>query len=209
MVFSSDYFIIIYTNETQSLVELIEDALTVNMNKIIEFFGLEEISSKKEIIIYSSIDEYARHISKYSPYKDWMVADTFDGNLNVLSLEMCQRTRSHQKMEYEEYKKVILHEFVHLCQQEINPNAYGCVWFWEALATNLSLQVFDDVKITCTKEQLMFDYLNLVGNYAISYKLGKYMLTNLEHDLILEYIKMPEKLCNETEQILQTVKNLV
>ncbi|MDO5397418.1 MAG: hypothetical protein Q4G33_05760 [bacterium] len=209
MKFFSDDFIITYTTETQNLVEVIEvivEALIVNMKKIMDFFGLKEFNNKKEIIIYSNIDKYAKHMSKYILYQDWMIADTSDGNINILSLDMCQKTNAHKNMSYEEYKKVILHEFVHICQSEINPNSDGCEWFWEALATNLSGQIFYDININCTKEALMYDYYNLAGNYAITYKIGKYMLENMKHDKILEYVRIPERLCNETEAILQTVK---
>lgn len=206
MKFLSDDFIITYTIETQNLVEVIVETLIVNMKKIMDFFGLKEFNNKKEIIIYSNIDEYAKHMSKYIVYQDWMIADTSDGNINILSLDMCKRTNAHKNMNYEDYKKVILHEFVHICQSEINPNSDGCVWFWEALATNLSGQISYDIKINCTKEALMYDYYNLAGNYAISYKIGKYMLENMEHDKILEYVIRPEKLCDETEAILQAVK---
>ncbi len=202
MTYTSDFFVINYKADTEDLVGLILDSLDRGMNRIIDFFELEQLSSKKEIVIYSSIDEYALHVNSYSPYQDWMIADTFDGNINVLSLKCCQQIRSHRNMDCEEYKRLILHEFVHQCQQAINPNAYGCIWFWEALATNLSGQVFDDTEINCTKEQLMYDYINLVGNYSISYKLGKYMLANFDHARILDYVKSPEKLCNELDLIL-------
>lgn len=84
-------------------------------------------------------------------------------------------------MQFEEYSKVIVHELVHLCQKEIYDNAYGCEWFWEALATNLSGQVMDKPNILCTKEQLMFDYNNVPQAYAVSYYIGKYMIDNIEH----------------------------
>jgi hypothetical protein len=96
---------------------------------------------------------------------------------------------------------------VHICQQEVNPNAYGCEWFWEALALNLSGQILPETSIDCTKEQLMFDYLSLPNGYPISYTIGKYMLENYPHERLIEYIATPQQLWDDTEKIINDVKN--
>src|SRR5690606_5871316 len=113
---------------------------------------------------------YIKNMSKYiDDYQEWMIGDTYDGNINMLSLENCKKTKTHKEMTLTEYIKVVIHELVHICQQEVNPNAYGCEWFWEALATNLSEQTLFETIVDCKKEQLMFDYLNLQNGYPISY----------------------------------------
>lgn len=203
MIFSTDNFNINYTHESQAFIDLLSQTLSDNLERILCFFGLKSLRDKKEIIVYSDLSDYIAHITKYTHrYQDWMIADTFDGNINILSLDNCRKTNSHGNMSYEDYSKVIVHELVHACQQEINENAYGCEWFWEALATNLSGQTTKVIEISCTKEQLMFDYANLPNAYAISYNLGKYMLENMSHEKILEYAAHPELLWNDTEKIM-------
>lgn len=42
-----------------------------------------------------------------------MNADTFDGNINLLSIEECRKTREHSDITLEEFLENIIHEFVH------------------------------------------------------------------------------------------------
>ena len=139
-------------------------------------------------------------------YQDWMIGDTNDGNINMLSLKNCKMTQTHKGLTLSEYIKVVVHELVHICQQEVNSNAYGCEWFWEALALNLSGQTMSETIVDCTEEQLMFHYLCLPKRYSISFTIGKYMLANYPHEHLLEYIKNPQQLWNDTEAILNDVK---
>ena len=112
-------------------------------------------------------------------------------------------------MEREEYARLIVHEFVHICQQQVEPDCDGCVWFWEALATNLSGQVAEPVAISCSKEELMFEYQELPAAYAVSYQLGKYMLEHMSSDQIYEYICRPEILREDTEEILKAAAGVM
>ncbi|MCH5269749.1 MAG: hypothetical protein J1E83_03285 [Lachnospiraceae bacterium] len=206
-LFHSEYFNIHYEPENKELVELLSGVLLAEINRIMKFFKLTELKSPKEIFLYAKTEEYAKHISRYvTQYQDWMVADTYDGNIHILSLDGCRSTNAHKKMEQDAYAKIIIHEFVHACQQEINPNAYGCQWFWEALATNLSGQVYADIPVLCDKEQLMFYYESLPDQYPISYHIGKYMLEKYSHEKLLEYVYEPEKLREDVEEILRAVK---
>ena len=207
MIFYSEHFHIHYEPQNKELIELLSDTLLVGMDRIMKFFGLAELKFPKEIFLYADVEKYTKHISRYvTQYQDWMVADTYDGNIHILSLEGCRSTSSHHKMESNAYAKLIIHEFVHACQQEVNSNAYGCQWFWEALATNLSGQVYEDVAVLCDKEQLIFYYDSLSEPYAVSYCIGKYMLEEYSHVKILEYVAEPEKLWEDTEEILRAVK---
>lgn len=131
----------------------------------------------------------------------------FESDNFTVSYDECRRTKAHKNMTPEQYQKVIIHEFVHSCQQEINPDAIECEWFWEALATNLTGQYNYTVPIKCTKEQLIHEYLNLNDNYLISYTIGKYMLENYYPERILDYVKNPERLRRETDGIIREVQN--
>lgn len=134
-----------------------------------------------------------------------MIGDTYDGNINLLSLERCREADGHGDIDPLEYEKLILHEFVHICQQQINPDARGVIWFWEALAMNLSGQTAEDIEISVTASELSDNYTALNGCYAISCKLGKYMLSHYSHDRIMEFVRFPERLPAETEKILSEI----
>ena len=55
-------------------------------------------------------------------------------DINLLSLEAAQKTKEHTNMTIDELKSIILHEFVHICQQESEKEHIkeDIVWFWEA-----------------------------------------------------------------------------
>lgn len=178
--------------------------LSSHGERILEFFKLSHIEEKAEIIIYSDIEEYAAHVNRCGQeYYDWMIADTFDGKINIVSVDICRKTESHRNISDEEYAKLIIHEFVHICQQAVNPDCNGCIWFWEALATNLSGQKIESPRSLCTEEELIFHYTELPEAYSISCFLGQYMLKNLTYEQIYEYIKNPELLRNDAGDILK------
>lgn len=207
MIFTTEYFEIRYSRDCEGLVEEISGTLLENMEKIMGFFRLERLDKKISVIIYSETEVYISHLANCGQtYYEWMIADTFDGRIHVLSLEACRRSPSHAHMDREEYARLIVHEFVHICQQQVEPNCYGCIWFWEALATNLAGQAMGPVEIGCSKEELMFHYQELPNAYAISYGLGKYMLEHMPHEQIYNYIRRPADLWEDTEEILEAAK---
>ena len=206
-LFSTDYFELCYRRDCAGLVEEISGTLLENMERIMDFFRLERLDSKISVILYSEPEAYISHLEECGQtYYEWMIADTFDGRIHVLSLEACRRSRSHAHMDREEYARLIVHEFVHICQQQVEPNCYGCIWFWEALATNLAAQVMEPVEISCSRDELMFHYQELPEAYAISYRLGKYMLEHMSHEQIYDYIRRPAALWDDTEEILERAK---
>lgn len=132
-----------------------------------------------------------------------MNGDTHDGNINILSIEECRKTKAHQDMTIEEMLEVITHEFVHACQQEINPDAENVEWFWEALATNLA-NPFDQVaSIQCEDDDLINNLNSISNNYTICFTIGKYLLENYSHEQILDYVKNPDKLRKDAKTIFK------
>ncbi len=208
MIYATACFEISYHRDCEELVEEISSILLENMKRIMGFFRLEKLEKKISIVIYSEIGEYIPHVEKCGQtYYEWMIADTFDGRIHILSLEACRQSSSHARLSREEYARLIVHEFVHICQQQVEPNCYGCIWFWEALATNLAGQAMDSVEIHCSREELMFHYQELPAAYSVSYQLGKYMLEHLPYEQIYNYIRRPAALWEDTEEILEQAKH--
>ena len=136
-----------------------------------------------------------------------MCADTYDGNINLLEISEAKKTKEHLDMDMDEFTKCILHEFVHSCQQEWNFNSNGTSWFWEALATNLSGQDYSIVSLdNCDFEKLKSDFNGTKNGYSYSYTLGKYMLENYSNDELLEYIKNPDSLKKDADNIFAKAK---
>ncbi len=200
--------VILYFDEQDAeLAEQLLDVVLANLERLLCFFKLEELKDKVDIIIYSSIKDYEKHmIDCGQTYFDWMIADTIDGKINIANVDACRATQAHKDMSFDEYTKVIIHELVHICQRHVYENCYGCEWFWEALATNLSGQNMEYPKQICTKNDLMFHYNEVPYAYAISYHMGRYMLENLSHEKIYKYILNPDVLWQDTEELMKVLK---
>lgn len=177
------------------------------LNNIMQFFNIKKLRNKKTLKIWSNLDCYKDHLIPYvNQYQDWMVADTYNGNINLVSYYLYQKANPEVNS-YDAYKKLIIHEFVHICQQEINPNASGVGWFWEALAIYLSNQSYSLSQIFCTRDELMYHFQELRNGYAISYTIGRYFFDNLSSSKILEYVMKPELLISDTENIIERVNS--
>jgi len=136
-----------------------------------------------------------------------MCADTDDGNINLFDISEARTSTEHKDMDLDEFLKCILHEFVHSCQQEWSPNSNGTSWYWESLATNLSNQDYSPVSLVdCDFEKLKGDFNGTKNGYSYSYTLGKYMLENYSKDKLLEYVKNPDLLKRDADDIFQAAK---
>lgn len=179
------------------------------LDKVMLFFKLKILSKKKILKIWNDIENYKEYLVSYiDRYQDWMVADTYNGNLNLLSFYL-YHSANPMVNDYVSYKKLIVHEFVHICQQEINPEATGVGWFWEALATCLANQKYNLIQILCTQDELMYHFQELKNGYSISYTLGKYLLEKLSVTKILEYVRFPQLLISDTSSIIESTNNWV
>lgn len=196
----------IYYNECDS--EYISDLINTiksNLGRIMDFFMIGSFRQKKIIKIWNNLNDYIVHLESYiEEYYYWMVADTYDNNINILSYDLY--LSAHEDGNMSDYQGIIVHELVHACQQELNPDAKNVVWFWEALAVNLSNQRFHLIDVRYSTEDIIHNYHLLRDSYPVSYTLGRYLLENYPVSQLLEYVKYPEKLVQDTEYILEKAK---
>lgn len=180
------------------------DYLNSQLPMIMNFFKLKTLTKKVKIVIWTDINKYRAHCEQYTSYKEWMCGDTFGGNINMLSIEECRKTKAHKNMDIKEFKTTIAHEFVHICHGESIledvPEKFS--WFWEALATNLANPFDKLIEVNVSKDELMNQFNNIKNGYQMAYTIGKYMLTNYSEELIQEYIKYPRLLIRDTDKIL-------
>ncbi len=207
MLVEKKYFKIEYNSSITYIPEVI-DYLEIKMQDIMNFFEIKTIKKPRKIIIYDNLEEYKKHIEKFTTYRDYMCADTNDGNINLLSLEAAHKTKTHANMTLNELKTTICHEFVHICHQEsevehIEPEI---IWFWEALATNLgNPNMFHKIEITAADQELD-NFSSLKNNYLIAFTIEKYLLENYSHVKIIEYIRFPQKLKDDSKKIISEAK---
>ncbi len=193
MIIEIENFIIEFENDLKYKDEMIYN-LQNNTQRILAFFELEKLSNKQKIVIYNSVEKYKAHMEKYVPeYKDWMIGDTYGENINLLSFDEVKKLDSHKNITMDGFMKGILHEFVHVCQGEYGKNERELLWFWEALAVNLSGQPNKPISLAdCDFSLLKKDFNNVKGNYNYAYELGKYILETYSHEEIMEFIKNPD-----------------
>ena len=207
MTLEKNNFIITY-DENDSYIPEVVDYLESRINDIMDFFELKSLSSKKKIIVFKDLEKYKEHIEQFFEYHDYMCADTNDGNINILSLEAAHKTKMYADMTLDNLKSVILHEFVHICQQEkemehINDDV---IWFWEGLATNLgNPEEYECVPINASNDDIN-NFNCSANNYPIAFTIGKYMLEKYNHEEILEYIKYPSRILEDSEKILNDAR---
>ncbi len=206
MIYQNDCYLINYNENDKAYITDIIDAINENLKRIMDFFELQDFKYKKVINIWNDIGAYKHYIEQYvDEYQDWMVADTFDKNINILSLDLYLDS-FHNDRTLTDYCKIIIHELVHSCQQEVNPISNNVEWFWEALATNLANQDLKMVNIICSKEELMNNFVKLRDAYSVSYKIGQYMLKHFTKEQILQYVKNPNLLIDDMDAILKNIK---
>lgn len=197
-----DNFVIEYDKELTYMSDIIR-TLEDKTGIILEFFGLDKLSKKKLVKIFTDREKFKEYILNFVPeFKEWMCGHTYDGNINLLSIEEAQKSEEHKDMTLEEFIECIVHEFVHSCQQELSKDGEAVGWYWEALATNLSGQYFDPVDLSqCDFNLIRKNFNNTQNAYQHAYALGKYMLANYSKEQLLEYIKNPSSLRSDAESI--------
>ena len=194
---------IIKSDKPIKYIEKIINTLNSETKKILSFFGINRLENKLTINIYTSKEKFKNYkISRSGYYYDWMCADTTKDQINILDIKEARKSNRHKDMTLDDFKHTLLHEFVHSCQMEINDDIKGVVWFWEALATNLSGQTYQFYKLSeCDFNNFVNDFYNTEHDYNYAYIIGKYMLKNYSQDIILNYVKHPELLRKDATTI--------
>lgn len=208
MYFETENFIIKSNKQITYIKEVLE-YLNEQIPTILEFFRLQQLPVKKEIIIWTDINEYRKHVEQFTEYKEWMCADTFDGNINMLSIEECHKTKTHEYTDINHFKTTIAHEFVHICHQTVQKSNKGFndSWYWEALATNLgNPEQFDLSTINTSSDELINNFNDIKYGYGIAYTIGKYMLSTYDQETILDYVRNPEQIIKDTPRLIEETK---
>lgn len=203
---------VIKSNKLIPYIEEVMEYLNNQIPTILEFFKQEKLSSKKEIIIWTDINEYRKHIEQFTEYKDWMCADTFDGNINMLSIEECHKTKAHEFTDVNHFKTTIAHEFVHICHQQVQQakEDNNDAWYWEALATNLgNPEQFSVCTINITSNELLNSFNDIEYAYGIAYTIGNYMLSTYDQETLLNYVKNPKQLIEDTPRLIEETKQYI
>lgn len=197
MSFETNFYIV----DDIKKVPYFKDIVNELDKKALEISSFFEIINKNKtrIVFWDDIDAYKEHLKKYNVfYRSDICADTFDNNINILTLDALHKTDVYKDMTLEQLRQNISHEFVHICQNSLEEENVDDrnAWFCEALATNLGNpeQFGKLIYIMTTKEELE-DFNSIENNrYETAYTIGRYLLENFSPEEIIEFVKYPSKL---------------
>ena len=96
-------FTIEYDKEIDYMSNIIS-TLENNTIEILEFFELEKLSQKKKVVIFTDREKYKKHLLPFvKEFKEWMCADTYDGNINLLEMSEARKSKEHEDMDMDEF----------------------------------------------------------------------------------------------------------
>ncbi len=206
MLIENENFILEFSDNDKALAERVANVLDTKYREIMKWFELESLPKKTLIKIYDDREEYKKHLIPWLEkngecWKDWMKADTCDGNINMLNIEKCREVKEHSNISMDKFLKTPIHEFVHICHNSIIKE--DCIdWFMEGLATQLAKQDYNPVSnIPYTAKQILEEFIELKHSYQIAYALMGYMLEHNSHEQMLEYVKHPSSV--DLEQLIK------
>ena len=218
MIYEDSQFIIYYNECDKVYLEKLINIIKSRMPRIVSFF---QISYDEKIVIklYDNLDKYVSNIEESfrieaekenkesMKYESWMIANTWDGNVNMQSLDLLVKNPGFENYTEEEFLFNACHEFTHLCQRKVNsPNPD---WFWEVLATvlgNPECQGESDVVISIDKLENNFGSEN---GYNEVYKIGKYLFDNYDKDFILSLVYDNEKMYEVVGEVISKLNGSI
>lgn len=207
-IFKNDFFIVSADNENLNNREKIFTALNDNLYRIMNFFELKKLTKTITVCIHSDIEEWKNFFNSLGgQYQDYVVGCAWDGKIDVLAFEEYQKTQMHKADSFEDFLKVIIHEFVHICHQELQPDFSKVAWFiGEGLATYLAEQRYNESEDIDFPKETLFDsqkFTQLHSPYCAAQKLVRKLVEKVSHKELLEYACDAEKLYMNWKKIVE------
>ena len=207
MIYETDIYSIEYDAKSEKLVQSINDALSQNFQRILDFWGIEKLAAHVNIKIYSEMDDWIKFYEEKSgsKYQDYVVGCADGPNIYVLAFDEYKKTQQHKNDSLEDFQKVMIHEFVHICHQQLITgwDKYSHI-MGEGLATYLAGQRYNpDVKIDYPKDELFSkDLFSLTNDlYSLSQKIVRQLVEKVPHEKIIEYALDATKLYEDWDEL--------
>ena len=202
MKYCQNDFDIIYNECDIDYIDNLIEYFKDKKQMILKFFEINELRKKLIIKLYGDISEY-------SSYRNNNLLDTSVGNMdfddncyyiNILSYKEFIKRKGHKNDSLDYYFKTIMHEFVHICHEEIGTYKKTLIWLREGIAIVLSKQ-YDGLNYkidNCTLDILISDKRTWYINY---YSLVDYTIKKYGLDYIMNLILNPNIQKEETIKI--------
>lgn len=197
------YYTISYSNTDINEVKYISNYINNNIKDILDYFMINTISNIS-IILYSNYNDFCNAYSKDKDIKPWIHAFAFNNIIHMLDLNTTINSTSHKNATLDYLSSAMLHEIVHIVhntieRNNIGYNKKGYSYFREALACALGNKDFHKViPMDISLNELTS---GKIYNYDYYYTLGKYIIDNIPHEKVLEYVKNPSLLDEDINDI--------
>lgn len=202
---NTKYAKFIFNKKDQKLVNILEEYINLNAEKIFEFFDsnlkkreleIRIIPTKKE---YDEINKKRRNVDSIP---DWSIGNYHDNIIEYVSFNDYQNTSHKYPIEkYDEYleyyKKTIIHEYTHYVLKLYLDKFNGCDpyrYLNEGIAQYLSGQRDNQVSKFNFSLDIILD--NKSNNYLAWYLMTKYIVDTYGRDYFLKLI-IDNKLAEE------------
>ena len=210
MKYDSEEYTIYYNDCDNSYLSELIDYFEKEMIRILSFFDIKELKKKLVITLYDSID-------KYTEYRKGNIFETSVANidvdsdnyyLNILSYKEFIKRKGHENDLIEYMYKTLIHEFVHICNEDIGTYKNSLIWIKEGIAIVLSNQYSGlNYKINnCTIDDLLTNRRTWNINY---YSLMDYALNKYGENYVKNMIFNPSFAIYETSKLYNELLDLL
>ena len=207
MIYETDIYSIEYDAKSEKLVQSMNEALSQNFQRILDFWGIEKLANHVNIKIYSEMDDWIKFYEEKSgsKYQDYVVGCADGPNIYVLAFDEYKKTQQHKNDSLEDFQKIVIHEFVHICHNQLitDPEKTSFI-MGEGLATYLAGQGYNhDIKIDYPKYSLFSNDLFSLTNdlYSLSQKIVRQLVEKVSHEKLLEYALDATKLYDDWDEL--------
>ena len=214
MIYENDNLIIEYSDADKLYIANMVKIVEENSGRILKFFNLSKLNTNCKIVIWSKVEDYIANLTKElkkggRDYQPWMIADTCDGNINLVTLDKLRTMPNRENYTLEDQLDCIKHEFTHICHLEVLGNCFFEIkgWLFELLATNLGdPNMHRIIQIDCNLEDLEKNWDYISDNYQIVFTIGKYLFENYNKEFILEFCTNKTKYEELKKQVFEDAK---
>lgn len=214
MVKETKYIKINYTDKDRDYIDCLLEFIKKSEEEIVNFFDIKYFGEKVTLNLYDDLDNFRKNISircKNNVVPDWLCGFSYLENnkfiINTLCLEEYKKTKGHENNNLDDLKYLIMHEFVHSCQQKYTNSVVSSskapIWLKEGMAIFISHQ-YDNTKLSfnATSEEII-DGNTSYSNY---YSMFSYVYNSYGKEYILELLKNSTRLINDTPTLFEETK---
>lgn len=178
MIYETNEYIVFYNECDKEYINELIKYFEIEKIQIFKFFETKNLSKKLNINLYDELN-------KYVEYRDNKLNETSVGNIDVddnnyyiymLSYKELIKRKGHDKKDINDFFKLLIHEFVHICHEDNGTLHKSLRWIREGAAIFLSNQKYEEGLVDCKLENLISEGSNYYVNYytLIKYSYEKY-----------------------------------